>query len=210
MKCIVTTVISRVIVFVPKYLSQRSFSAEFLDVQDYGDVQIAHRKYCPEYPKNMRNYGQIVGTVANLARSDVTVLKVYRLSFSIWKFHFQQSGTSIKRWKNRSHNWWRSFGGNRWIQTKITFINCKKLIIFCFVLTSITGSIGAHLKHNKNIAVIWVDAHADINTNLTSLTGNIHGMTVALLAKELESYWPKLPGMDWLETKWVLKPVVEN
>lgn len=63
------------------------------------------------------------------------------------------------------------------------------------------GSIGAHLKHNNDIAVIWVDAHADINTNLTSLSGNIHGMTVAMLAKEMESYWPKLPGMEWLQNK---------
>lgn len=69
------------------------------------------------------------------------------------------------------------------------------------VLLNVAGSIGAHLRHNKDIAVVWVDAHADINTNLTSLSGNIHGMTVALLAKELESYWPKLPGMEWLENK---------
>lgn len=44
------------------------FAIESLDVQDYGDVEIAHRKYSPDYPRNMRNYGQIVGTVANLAR----------------------------------------------------------------------------------------------------------------------------------------------
>lgn len=57
------------------------------------------------------------------------------------------------------------------------------------------------MRHNKDIAVVWVDAHADINTNSTSVTGNIHGMTVAVLAKELETYWPKLPGMEWLHNK---------
>jgi arginase len=34
---------------------------------------------------------------------------------------------------------------------------------------------------NKEIAVIWVDAHADINTPETSDSGNIHGMPVAFL-----------------------------
>lgn len=32
------------------------------------------------------------------------------------------------------------------------------------------------------MAVIWVDAHADINTPETSDSGNIHGMPVAFLA----------------------------
>ncbi|MCJ1238032.1 Arginase, catabolizes arginine to ornithine and urea [Varicellaria rhodocarpa] len=34
---------------------------------------------------------------------------------------------------------------------------------------------------NKDLAVIWVDAHADINTPETSESGNIHGMPVAWL-----------------------------
>lgn len=34
---------------------------------------------------------------------------------------------------------------------------------------------------DKEIAVIWVDAHADINTPETSDSGNIHGMPVAFL-----------------------------
>ena len=42
-----------------------------------------------------------------------------------------------------------------------------------------------------------MDAHADLNTNKTSSTGNVHGMPMALLAKELSDYWPYLPGMDW-------------
>lgn len=34
----------------------------------------------------------------------------------------------------------------------------------------------------QEMAVIWVDAHADINTPETSGSGNIHGMPVAFLA----------------------------
>lgn len=34
---------------------------------------------------------------------------------------------------------------------------------------------------NRDIAVIWVDAHTDINTPETSDSGNIHGMPVAFL-----------------------------
>lgn len=45
--------------------------------------------------------------------------------------------------------------------------------------------------------LIWVDAHADINTNKTSESGSVHGMPVALLVKELSDYWPYLPTMDW-------------
>lgn len=39
------------------------------------------------------------------------------------------------------------------------------------------GSIaGASKFFNEDLIVIWVDAHGDINTDLTSSTGNIHGM----------------------------------
>ncbi|XP_053692591.1 arginase, hepatic [Sabethes cyaneus] len=61
------------------------------------------------------------------------------------------------------------------------------------------GSIDGHLKHCSDVGVIWVDAHADLNTNSTSPSGNIHGMPVALLARELADYWPYIPGMDWQE-----------
>jgi len=37
------------------------------------------------------------------------------------------------------------------------------------------------IKNNKKLSVIWIDAHADINTYNTSNTGNIHGMPVAFL-----------------------------
>lgn len=55
-----------------------------------------------------------------------------------------------------------------------------------------------HVKaKDNNVCILWVDAHADLNTNKTSPTGNTHGMPLALLATELSDYWPYLPGMDW-------------
>lgn len=43
------------------------------------------------------------------------------------------------------------------------------------------GSIAGTSKYygNDNIAVIWVDAHGDINTDETTPSGNIHGMPLA-------------------------------
>jgi arginase len=35
---------------------------------------------------------------------------------------------------------------------------------------------------NQKIGVIWIDAHADFNTNETTPSGNIHGMSLAALA----------------------------
>jgi arginase len=41
------------------------------------------------------------------------------------------------------------------------------------------GSISGVSKYYDNIAVIWIDAHGDINTDETSPTGNVHGMPLA-------------------------------
>ena len=38
------------------------------------------------------------------------------------------------------------------------------------------GTIAGASKHYKNMAVIWIDAHGDLNTPETSPSGNIHGM----------------------------------
>ncbi len=42
------------------------------------------------------------------------------------------------------------------------------------------GTIAGVLQNVKNLGVIWFDAHADINSEETSDTGNIHGMPVAV------------------------------
>lgn len=59
------------------------------------------------------------------------------------------------------------------------------------------GTVDATVNAHEDVAVIWVDAHADLNTPATSPSGSAHGMPVALLAKDLSDYWPYLPGMDW-------------
>jgi arginase len=41
---------------------------------------------------------------------------------------------------------------------------------------SIAGIASHCSKHNKKLGIIWVDAHADMNTDKTSPSGNIHGM----------------------------------
>jgi len=45
------------------------------------------------------------------------------------------------------------------------------------------GTIGGVVRHlkakNEELGVIWVDAHADMNTDKTSPSGNIHGMSFA-------------------------------
>jgi arginase len=47
------------------------------------------------------------------------------------------------------------------------------------------GSISAVARHcretNKKLRVLWLDAHADFNTNTLTPSGNIHGMPVAVL-----------------------------
>ncbi|CAG5124420.1 unnamed protein product [Candidula unifasciata] len=59
------------------------------------------------------------------------------------------------------------------------------------------GSIHGHAQVEPNLVVVWVDAHADINTPLTSISRNIHGMPLAFLAKELQEYMPDMPEFDW-------------
>jgi len=44
------------------------------------------------------------------------------------------------------------------------------------------GSVSASLnKYGTNTKVIWIDAHADINTSTSSPSGNVHGMPLAYL-----------------------------
>lgn len=56
------------------------------------------------------------------------------------------------------------------------------------------GTISGVKKARPNTGVVWVDAHADINTPETSNSGNLHGMPLAFLlglvdnAKTLPSF----------------------
>ena len=70
------------------------------------------------------------------------------------------------------------------------------------------GSISAVARHcretSKKLRVLWLDAHADFNTNVLTPSGNIHGMPVAVLCgygpKELIEIGGKVPAIS---AKWV-------
>jgi len=58
------------------------------------------------------------------------------------------------------------------------------------------GSISALLERWKNLGIIWVDAHGDINTPSTSPSGNLHGMPIAFLLGLVEE---EVPGFEWMK-----------
>eukprot|EP00696_Hemimastix_kukwesjijk_P012750 gnl/Hemi2/26055_TR8747_c0_g1_i1.p1 gnl/Hemi2/26055_TR8747_c0_g1~~gnl/Hemi2/26055_TR8747_c0_g1_i1.p1 ORF type:complete len:358 (-),score=98.69 gnl/Hemi2/26055_TR8747_c0_g1_i1:119-1153(-) len=66
------------------------------------------------------------------------------------------------------------------------------------------GSISALLTARPDMCVIWVDAHADINNEDTSTSGNIHGMPVGFLMKLVNS--ENVPGFGFLKDTPTLKP----
>ncbi len=43
------------------------------------------------------------------------------------------------------------------------------------------GSVGGVVKANKELGLIWIDAHGDFNTYESSESGNIHGMPLAAI-----------------------------
>ena len=60
------------------------------------------------------------------------------------------------------------------------------------------GTVSGVARHcaasGKPIFVLWVDAHGDYNTPVTSPTGNLHGMSLALLCGEPEFDEPPFTG----------------
>ena len=43
------------------------------------------------------------------------------------------------------------------------------------------SSVDSYLNiFKEELSVLWIDAHADINDHLTSITGNLHGMTLGV------------------------------
>ncbi len=49
---------------------------------------------------------------------------------------------------------------------------------------TISGLSGYARKHNLRFGLIWIDAHADMNTSETTPSGNIHGMPLAVVLGE--------------------------
>lgn len=52
------------------------------------------------------------------------------------------------------------------------------------------------MSKRPNTGVVWVDAHSDINTPESSLSGNMHGMPVSFLLGLVKGA-NKLPSMEW-------------
>jgi arginase len=66
------------------------------------------------------------------------------------------------------------------------------------------GSVASALKNDPDVGILWIDAHADINTPDTSLTMNLHGMPLSLLMKLYDPL--KIKGFKWLHNIPVLRP----
>lgn len=68
------------------------------------------------------------------------------------------------------------------------------------------SSISALLKKYPKAGIIWIDAHADINTFDTSPTGNIHGMPVAALTGMIpkQDLFPGNWTCDFLDPKQIV------
>lgn len=61
------------------------------------------------------------------------------------------------------------------------------------------GSIAGILQNHPNLNVIWFDAHGDMNTPDTSLSGNFHGMPLAALLNQKSDLW--LNHCPWFKNK---------
>ncbi|KAJ7379941.1 Amino-acid acetyltransferase, mitochondrial [Desmophyllum pertusum] len=58
------------------------------------------------------------------------------------------------------------------------------------------GSVFGHASVAKDLGLLWIDAHMDINTPATTTTGNIHGMPMSMLIKGIPEF-QSLPGYEW-------------
>lgn len=67
------------------------------------------------------------------------------------------------------------------------------------------GSLAGILRMRPNTGVIWVDAHADLNTPDISESGNMHGMPIGMLMKGV-SPQDTVPGLEWLKQSPQLSP----
>jgi len=62
------------------------------------------------------------------------------------------------------------------------------------------GSIAGVASAWKDLCIIWVDAHADINTPESSPSGNIHGMPVGFLSGLVKD---RVEGFEWLKSPYI-------
>ena len=60
------------------------------------------------------------------------------------------------------------------------------------------GSLAGLLRVRPHTGVIWIDAHADLNTPDTSESGNMHGMPLGLIMNGIAPDHNRLSGLEWL------------
>lgn len=64
------------------------------------------------------------------------------------------------------------------------------------------GTVNGASQVHPDLAVLWIDAHSDINTPLTTDSGNIHGMSVSFFVKELQPYLTQIPDFaSWTQPR---------
>lgn len=74
------------------------------------------------------------------------------------------------------------------------------------------GSLAGILRHAPDTGILWIDAHADLNTPGLSESGNLHGMPIGLLMKDAidktntQDTTATLPGLEWLSEYPQLSP----
>ena len=59
---------------------------------------------------------------------------------------------------------------------------------------SVAGVATAFAEAGRRIGLLWLDAHGDLNTPMSTLSGNVHGMPVAHLLGHGIRGWPALRG----------------
>ena len=67
------------------------------------------------------------------------------------------------------------------------------------------GSLAGVLSVRPETGVIWVDAHADLNSPDTSPSGNAHGMPLSMVTQGIYD-WSRLPGFEWLKDVPLIDP----
>ncbi|KAM3595241.1 uncharacterized protein V6R79_020431 [Siganus canaliculatus] len=61
------------------------------------------------------------------------------------------------------------------------------------------GSVAGHAQQCPDLCLIWVDAHPDLNTPMTSPSKNLHGLPVTFMLKELQDEMQNIPGFSWMK-----------
>jgi arginase len=60
---------------------------------------------------------------------------------------------------------------------------------------SVAGAAAFHAARDERVGVIWIDAHADLNTPGSSKSGNVHGMPLAHLLGHGDSALASVAGV---------------